>query len=162
MSVAENVALPLRESTNLPRDLIERVVELKLGMVKLGDKGPMMPAEMSGGMKKRVGLARAMALDPRILFCDEPTAGLDPMTALEIDQLLLELNEAFGTTVVIVTHEIITIENLSGRCIMLDGEEKGIIAKGRVDELSSRSDDPRVRTFFKRRMGTRRGSKVGE
>lgn len=152
MSVADNVALPLKDSTNLPAEIIRRVVQLKLDLVKLGDKGRLEPAELSGGMKKRAGLARSMALDPQILFCDEPSSGLDPATALEIDQLLLELNETLGMTMVIVTHEITSIDNLSGRCILLGSEEKGIIASGTVDELAHHNTDERVQSFFKRRI----------
>lgn len=152
MSVADNVELPLQESTDLPGELIEWVVQLKLQMVKLGGKGQKMPSELSNGMRKRVALARSMALDPEILFCDEPSSGLDPVTALEIDELLLELNGTLGMTMVIVSHELPTIQNLSDRCIMLNCEEKGIIASGTVDELENRSSDQRVRSFFSRRF----------
>lgn len=150
-NVAENVALPIREVVRLPRRIVDRMVQIKLDLVRLGDKGHLAPAELSGGMKRRVGLARAMALDPEVLFCDEPAAGLDPATAREMDELLVELNKDVGITLVIVSHEIGTIENVSTRCIMLDPSSKGIVAQGTPDELR-RSDDPRVTRFFRRRL----------
>jgi phospholipid/cholesterol/gamma-HCH transport system ATP-binding protein len=150
-TTAENVALPIRELTRLPRNLIDRTVQIKLDLVRLGDKGDLRPSDLSGGMKKRAALARAMALDPEVLFCDEPAAGLDPQTAKEIDELLVELNVNVGVTLVVVSHEIGTIENISTRCIMLDTEARGIIAIGAPDELL-RSDDPRVQRFFQRRL----------
>jgi phospholipid/cholesterol/gamma-HCH transport system ATP-binding protein len=151
LTVAENVSLPIEEFTDLPSDIIADMVQLKLDLVKLGKAGHLMPAELSGGMRKRAGLARAMALDPKILFCDEPSSGLDPATAAEIDGLLLELKAALGVTVVVVTHELGSIENLSDRCIMLNGESKGIIASGVPETLKHESRDPRVRGFFQRR-----------
>jgi phospholipid/cholesterol/gamma-HCH transport system ATP-binding protein len=153
-SAAENVALPIRELTRLPRSIVDRMVQIKLDLVRLGDKGHVLPSELSGGMSKRVGLARAMALEPDVLFCDEPAGGLDPATAREIDELLLELNVSVGITLVIISHEIGTIENVSTRCIMLDGEAKRIIASGTRDELLQ-NDDPRVRRFFHRRLDVR-------
>jgi phospholipid/cholesterol/gamma-HCH transport system ATP-binding protein len=153
-TTAENVALPIRELSGVPGELVDRMVQLKLDLVRLGDKGHLLGSDLSGGMKKRAALARAMALDPEVLFCDEPAAGLDPATAREIDELLAELNADVGMTLVIVSHEIGTIENVSTRCVMLDGEEKGIIATGTVQELM-RSDDPRVTRFFHRRIDRR-------
>jgi phospholipid/cholesterol/gamma-HCH transport system ATP-binding protein len=150
-SAAENVALPIRELGHLPRPVVDRMVQIKLDLVRLGNKGDVAPSELSGGMNKRVGLARAMALDPDVLFCDEPVSGLDPATAREIDELLVELNKNVGITLIVVSHEIGTIRNVSTRCIMLDGEAKGIIASGSPDELL-RNDDPRVRRFFRRRL----------
>lgn len=151
ISVAANVALPLEELTRLPRKIIDRVVQLKLDLVDLGGKGHLMPSELSGGMKKRAGLARAMALDPKILFCDEPSSGLDPRTALTIDQLLIELNTALGMTMVVVTHELASIENIYGRCIMLGCDERRIIASGSLEDLRT-STDPSVSSYFKRKI----------
>jgi phospholipid/cholesterol/gamma-HCH transport system ATP-binding protein len=155
-TAGENVALPLRELTHLPRAIVDRMVQLKLDLVRLGDKGHLMPAELSGGMSRRVGLARAMALDPEVLFCDEPVSGLDPVTAREMDELLVELNVNVGTTLVVVSHELGTIENISRRCIMLDGDARNIIASGSPSQLLE-SDDPRVQRFFRRRLDGRAG-----
>ncbi len=155
MSIEDNVALPLKQFTKLPKDLIRHMVRLKLGLVKLADYGRLMPHELSGGMSKRAGLARAMSLDPKVLFCDEPTAGLDPPNAREIDGLLLELNRYLGITIVMITHALPTIENISTRCIMLDAAAKGIIASGTPDELKNRSSDERVRSFFHREINDR-------
>ena len=149
-TVAENVALPLDEFTDLPAALKEEIVQTKLNLVGLGDTARLMPSELSGGMQKRAGLARAMVLDPKILFCDEPAAGLDPITAREVDELLLELNEYLGVTLVVVTHELASIHNISRRCVMLDSERKGIIAQGTLESLKKDSQDERVRAFFKR------------
>jgi phospholipid/cholesterol/gamma-HCH transport system ATP-binding protein len=155
-TVRENVSLPLREFTNLPRELIETIVQLKLDLVALGEFGHLMPGELSGGMRKRAGLARSMVLDPKILFCDEPAAGLDPATAREMDELLLELNAFLGITVVVVTHNVASIDNLAGRSIMLDRERQGIIASGKSEDLKA-SDDPEVRAFFRRHIEARPG-----
>ena len=151
LTVAENVALPLQEFTGLPPELIETIVQLKLDLVDLGRFGALMPGELSGGMKKRAGLARSMVLDPKILLCDEPASGLDPATAREVDALLLELNAFLGITVVVVTHDLASIENLAGRSIMLDAKRKGVIASGPVGELK-KSDDAEVRSFFQRQV----------
>ncbi len=153
-TVAENVALPIRELTRLPAPIVDRMVQIKLDLVRLGDQGRATPAALSGGMAKRVGLARAMALDPDVLFCDEPAAGLDPATAREMDELLVELNVNVGMTLVVVSHELGTIENVSTRCIMLDAGAKRIIAAGSPDELFT-NEDPRVRRFFRRRLDGR-------
>ncbi len=152
LSVTENVALPLKEFTDLSPELIDSVVKLKLDLVQLGHAGPLMPSEISGGMNKRAGLARAIALDPTILFCDEPVSGLDPATAMEIDRLLIELNQYLGVTLVVITHELASIENISDRCLMLDGEAQGIIASGSPAELKQNTEDPRVQSFFQRRF----------
>jgi len=152
LTVAENVALPLEEFTDLPPELIHTVVRLKLGLVGLADSAHLMPAELSGGMKKRAGLARTMVLDPSILFCDEPVSGLDPVSARGVDELLLGLNEYLRMTLVIVTHALASIRNISDRCIMLDPDEKGIIAEGSMEDLANATQDERVRAFFSREI----------
>jgi phospholipid/cholesterol/gamma-HCH transport system ATP-binding protein len=150
LTVAENVALPIQEYTDLPQSCVEAVVQIKLAQVNLSGYGNYLPSELSGGMKKRVALARAMAMGPKILFFDEPAAGLDPITLAELDNLILYLNKALGTTMVIVTHELSSIFTLAERVIMLDKEAKGIIAEGTPAELRDHSPDPQVRRFFHR------------
>jgi phospholipid/cholesterol/gamma-HCH transport system ATP-binding protein len=150
MTVAENVALPLHQYTDLPDRVIDELVEIKLSMVGLAGYGERLPAELSGGMKKRAGLARAMALDPTILFFDEPSAGLDPITSAELDELILGLNQGLGTTMVIVTHELASILSVAGRAVMLDREARGVIAEGRPADLRDHSENPKVRAFFNR------------
>jgi phospholipid/cholesterol/gamma-HCH transport system ATP-binding protein len=151
LSLEDNLSLPLEELTNLPREIISEMVRVKLDLVGLGPFAKLRPSELSGGMKKRAGLARAMALDAGILFCDEPTAGLDPPTALEVDRLLLELRKTLGITVVVVSHEISSIGNVADHCLMLDKDIKGIIAEGTLEELR-RNEDSQVRNFFRRRI----------
>jgi len=151
MTLAENVSLPLQEYTDLDAATIELIVRMKLGLVSLVGYENHLPSEISGGMKKRAGLARAMALDPTILFFDEPSAGLDPITSVELDNLIKSINAGMGTTMVIVTHELESIFNIAHRVIMLDKAARGIIAQGDPRELKDHSTDPRVLNFFNRR-----------
>ncbi|HQP06624.1 MAG TPA: ATP-binding cassette domain-containing protein [Smithellaceae bacterium] len=152
MSIKENIALPLQEYTDLDAETIDLVIRMKLGMVNLAGYENHNPSELSGGMKKRAGIARAMALDPRVLFLDELSAGLDPITAVELDDLIIKTNEALGTTMVIVTHELESIYKIAHRVLMLDKEARGIIAEGRPLELKEQATDPRVRSFFLRQL----------
>jgi len=151
MTIAENVALPIEEYTSLPREAVNTLVRMKLGLVNLQGYENHFPAELSGGMKKRAGLARAMALNPKILFFDEPSAGLDPITSSELDDLILHLNQSLGTTMVIVTHELESIFTVAERIIMLDKKAKGIIAEGDPRYLRDHSQNPFVKQFFNRR-----------
>lgn len=150
MTIKENIALPLQEYTSLDVATIDLIVRMKLGMVNLAGYENHYPAELSGGMKKRAGIARAMALDPRVLFFDELSAGLDPITAVELDDLIIKTNRALGTTMVVVSHELQSICKIADRVIMLDKESKGIIAEGTPEELKESSTDPRVKSFFLR------------
>ncbi len=149
-TVGENVELPLEEWTNLPPDAITAVAKAKLRLVGLDGAYGKFPSELSGGMKKRAAIARALALEPKLVFFDEPSAGLDPITSAELDDLIATLNESLGLTVVVVTHELESIFSIVDRAIMLDKESKSIIANGNPHELA-RSDDPRVSAFFNRR-----------
>jgi phospholipid/cholesterol/gamma-HCH transport system ATP-binding protein len=150
MTLAENVALPIREYTDLSEKSIETLVKMKLHLVHLDGYENYLPSEISGGMKKRAGLARALALNPKILFFDEPSAGLDPVTSAEIDNLILHLNKTLGTTMVIVTHELPSIFAVADRVIMLDKGTRGIIAEGDPKYLRDHSQNPFVRHFFNR------------
>lgn len=150
MTLAENVALPIVEYTDLPSELVSTVVRMKLNLVQLGGYEDYLPSEISGGMKKRAGLARAMALSPKILFFDEPSAGLDPVTSAGLDRLILRLNKSLGTTMVIVTHELQSILAVARRVIMLDKGTKGIIAEGDPGHLRETSRNPLVWRFFNR------------
>ncbi|HYB72058.1 MAG TPA: ABC transporter ATP-binding protein [Candidatus Sulfotelmatobacter sp.] len=148
MTVGENVAVPLREHTELPDSTIEIMVRMKLGLVGLSGFEDYMPAALSGGMKKRAGLARAMAMDPEILFFDEPSAGLDPITAAGLDELILRLRQTFQMTIVVVTHELPSLFLIAEKVVMLD---KGkVVLAGTLGELRA-SADPRVQQFLERR-----------
>jgi phospholipid/cholesterol/gamma-HCH transport system ATP-binding protein len=145
MTVAENVALPLREHTDLPDETIDIIVTIKLQQVGLREHADKMPSQLSGGMKKRAGLARAMALDPKILFYDEPSAGLDPVTSAQIDQLIIDLNKKLGVTSVVVTHEMDSAFRIADRMVLLNRGK--FIVSGTPEELKN-STDPLVRQFI--------------
>jgi phospholipid/cholesterol/gamma-HCH transport system ATP-binding protein len=147
LTVLENIELPLEEWTHLPRPAIRTVAAAKLRLVGLRDAGDKMPAEISGGMTKRAAIARALALDPGLVFLDEPSAGLDPLTAAALDDLILTLSRSGDLTVVIVTHELRSILAIVDHCILLDRDSKRVIADGDPRVLRG-SDDPRVFAFF--------------
>jgi phospholipid/cholesterol/gamma-HCH transport system ATP-binding protein len=145
MTLAENVALPLREHTDLADETIDIMVKIKLELVGLREHADKMPSQISGGMKKRAGLARALALDPEILFYDEPSAGLDPVTSAEIDELIIKLNKVLGVTSVVVTHEMDSAFRIADRMVLLDRGK--FIVSGTVDEMKN-NPDPLVRQFI--------------
>jgi phospholipid/cholesterol/gamma-HCH transport system ATP-binding protein len=156
MNLLENVMLPMEMFTNLPPDAREVVARVKLGLVGLGDAALLMPAEISGGMARRAGIARAMALDPPLLLLDEPSAGLDPITSAGLDRLILDLRQDLGATFVVVTHELASILAIADRCIMLDRaaypDAGGAIAEGDPRVLRDDSTHPIVRAFFRREV----------
>jgi len=153
LTLGENVALPLQQYTDLSPDRIRELVSLKLALVGLKGFEHFYPSEISGGMKKRAGLARAMALDPEILFFDEPSGGLDPVSAHLLDGLILELRESLGATVVIVTHELASIFAVGNNSIFLDTETKTMIASGNPKKLLAESREPKVINFLTRGIG---------
>lgn len=150
LTLAENVALPLQEFTKIPQEGVEVIAWSKLQLVGLGDFLHHLPSEVSGGMQKRAAIARAMALDPAVLFLDEPSAGLDPVTSADLDALIRRLQKALGLTFVIVTHELPSIYAVADRVIMLDGKTQSIIAEGRPADLRDHSEIAEVRQFFRR------------
>lgn len=155
MTIAENVALPIKEYTELPQKSVDTLVKMKLKLVNLDGYENYLPSEISGGMKKRAGLARAMALNPKILFFDEPSAGLDPVTSVELDSLIIHLNKSLETTMVIVTHELQSIFTVASRIIMLDKRTRRIIADGDPKYLRDHSGDPFVKQFLNRQAGSK-------
>ncbi len=150
MTLAENVMLPLEEYTDLGREQMQEAAAFKLSLVGLAGFEDFYPSEISGGMRKRAGLARAMALDPEILFFDEPSAGLDPVSARRLDDLILELRDSLGTTVVVVTHELASIFAIGNNSVFLDPDTKTMIAQGDPKKLLAESEDPKVREFLTR------------
>lgn len=153
MSVIENVMLPLEEFTRLPAAARRTLALMQLELVGLKDAADKMPADLSGGMKKRAAIARAMALEPAILFLDEPSAGLDPVTSAALDDLILRLRETRGVTFVVVTHELPSIFSIADRCAMFDRARHAMVALGRPAELRDSCADPFVRRFFNRGKG---------
>src|SRR5215831_12895526 len=150
MTLAENVALPLLEYTDWPASELKDIVRLKLALVGLNGFEDYYPAEISGGMRTRAGLARAMALDPEILFFDEPSAGLDPITSRNLDQLILQLRDGLGATIVVVTHELASIFMIADDSIFLDADSRTMRAQGNPKELLERSMDAKLRAFLTR------------
>ena len=148
LSVSDNISLPIREHTRLDESTIHIMVHMKLDLVGLSGFENFYPSELSGGMKKRAGLARALALDPEILFFDEPSSGLDPITAAGLDKLILKLRDVFKITIVIVTHELPSLFMVADHIIMLDGGEA--IFSGKLDEME-KADDPRIKMFLERK-----------
>ena len=151
MTLEENVSLPLQLYTDLSAADIREIVYLKLSMVGLSDFGDRLPSELSGGMQKRAGLARAIALDPDILLFDEPSAGLDPLSSRRLDELLLEIRDAMGTTIVVVTHELASIFTIADKALFLDADSKTALENGHPEKLREDNDvDPKVRNFLNR------------
>ena len=156
MTLAENTALPLEQYTDLKPAQIREIVSLKLSLVGLAGFEEFYPSEISGGMRKRAALSRAMALDPDILFFDEPSAGLDPISARRLDDLILELSDSLGATIVVVTHELASIFTIGNNSVFLDPVTRTMIARGDPNKLLAESEDPRVRSFLTR------GEEAGE
>ncbi len=154
MTLRQNVRLPLEEMTELPDDAVDLIARMKLDLVGLQGYADYVPADISGGMVRRAAIARAMALDPGILFLDEPSAGLDPITSADLDQLILRLSGILGITFVVVTHELASVFSIADRVIMLRKGDRRIVAEGTPKELLETSADPWVRAFFHREPET--------
>ena len=148
LTVGENIALPVRHWARIRGEVLDALVRAKLRIVGLHGAAEMMPSELSGGMRTRAAIARAMVLEPSLLFLAEPMAGLDPVTAADLDALLAVLNRALGLTVVLVTHDLASVERVVGRCLLVDRTTRSIVATGDPRELRETSGDPRVRDFF--------------
>ncbi len=157
LTLGENVALPLQQYTDLGPVQIEKIVSLKLALVGLAGFEEYYPSEISGGMKKRAGLARAMALDPEILFFDEPSAGLDPISAHLLDELIIELRNSLGATIVVVTHDLASIFEIGNNSVFLDADTKTMIAMGEPRKLLTESKNPKVIKFLTRGEGRAQG-----
>jgi phospholipid/cholesterol/gamma-HCH transport system ATP-binding protein len=153
MTLAENVGLPLEEYTDLNAAEIKEIVRLKLSLVGLSGFGDFYPSELSGGMRQRAGLARAMALDPEILFFDEPSTSLDPVSSKRLDDLILELRDSLGATIVVVTHELPSIFAIGDHAIFVDSNSRSVRAEGSPKDLLQRADDPYLREFLTRGAG---------
>lgn len=150
MTIAENIKLVLETYTELSLERIHEIIHIKLNAVGLLGYENFIPSEISGGMKKRAALARAMALDPAILFFDEPSSGLDPVTAADLDRLILEINRSMKTSMVIVSHDLASIKTIAHRVVLLDKSQKGVIAIGSPEELENQNENKRVYNFFNR------------
>ncbi|MBO4620597.1 MAG: ATP-binding cassette domain-containing protein [Victivallales bacterium] len=150
MTIAQNIALPLQQYTTLSQREIQALCEYKLSLVGLGGYGNFYPSELSGGMQKRAGLARAMALDPEILFFDEPSSGLDPVSANRLDELMLQLQKSLNSTLVVVTHDLDSIFTIGTTAIFLDPATKSMTAQGNPRELLRSTEDPSLREFLSR------------
>jgi phospholipid/cholesterol/gamma-HCH transport system ATP-binding protein len=153
MTLAENIALSLKQYTDISADMINEIAAYKLMLVGLSGFDDYYPNEISGGMKKRAGLARAMALDPEILYCDEPSAGLDPLSAKRLDELILQLRDSLGTTIVIVTHELASIFAIADNAVFLDAQSKTQLTVGNPNQLRINDSNPYVREFLNRGEG---------
>jgi len=151
MTLAENIAIALQKNTNLTEKAVSKIIDMKLSAVGLDGFRNYLPSEISGGMKKRATLTRAMALDPEILFFDEPSSELDPVTSAEMDQLIKDLNKSLGTTMVIISHDLASILDIADRIIMLDKSTRSIIAEGTPDQMQNH-ENPIVSKFFNREI----------